>query len=213
MSLDLEKSTDDYPHLETDARGSFMTRGIAILCALGLTAALTLGYLALRKRHAEKLRAEQQAAQAQEPKPAPSPLLQLFVDDAMIKGSQAVLGGTVLNISGEKLTGISVELELKRRKDGGTETRTLTVEPRDLSPQEQGRYSLSVPSGDYRETRVLHIRGGNGGAGEIAFKMLPGAQRPPEKPPETKVTIVKPSPKRGKGEEFINTPDTPVKIP
>jgi hypothetical protein len=172
-----------------------------------------MGYLVLRKRHAEKLRAEQQAAQAQEAKPAPTPLLQLFVDDAMLKGSQAVLGGTILNISGEKLTDLSVELELKRRKDGGSETRTLTVEPRELSPQEQGRYTLSVPSGDYRETRVLHIRSGNSGAGEIAFKMLPGAQRPPEKPPETKVTIVKPSPKRGKGEEFINTPDTPVKIP
>jgi hypothetical protein len=212
MSLDIEKSTDDYPHLETEERGSFMTRGIAIACALGLTAALTMGYLMLRKRHAERLRAEQQAAQAQEAKPAPSPLLQLFVDDAMIKGAQAVLGGTVLNISGEKLTDLSVELELKRRKDSGSEIRTLIVEPRELSPQEQGRYALNVPSGEYRESRVLHIRSG-GGSGEIPFKMLPGAQRPPEKPPETKVTAVKQPPKRGKGEEFINTPDTPVKIP
>ncbi|MBV9211087.1 MAG: hypothetical protein JOZ52_10685 [Acidobacteria bacterium] len=212
MSLDINKSTDDFRSLESDERGSSTTRGIAILCALGLTAALTMGYLVLRKRHAEKVRAEEQAAAVQEAKPAPAPLLQLFVDDAMIKGSQAVLGGTLLNISGGKLTDLSVELELKRRKDGSSETRMLSIEPRDLDPQEQGRYALTVPSGDYRETRVIHIRSG-ASPNEIAFKMLPGAQRPPEKPRETKVNIVKPTPKRGKGEEFINTPDTPVKIP
>jgi hypothetical protein len=212
MALDIEKSSNDLPALKTEDRGSMMPRVIAIICALGLTAALLLGYLVLRRRHAERLQAEQ-AAQTQAAKPAPSPLFQLFVDDAMIKGPQAVLGGTVLNISGEKLTDLSIELELKRRKDGVSELRTLQVEPHDLAPQEQGRYSLSVPSGDYRETRVLHLKSGSR-TGEIAFKIVPGAQRPPERLPQTtKTIIVKPPPRRGKGEEFINTPDTPVTVP
>ncbi|MBV9957731.1 MAG: hypothetical protein JO360_04885 [Acidobacteria bacterium] len=189
-----------------------MTRGIAIVCALGLTAALLLGYLVLRKRHAERLRAEQAVAE-QANKPAPPPQIQLFADDAMIKGSQVLLGGTVVNISAEKLTNVSVVLELRRRKDNVSETRTLQVEPRDLAPQEQGRYSVTVPSGDYRETRVIHIKSG-ARADEVAFKILPGAQRPLEKPTQTtKTIIVKPSPRRDKGEEFINTPDNPVTIP
>ncbi len=212
MATDIEKTSDDLPAILTEDRGSGMTRGIAILCALGLTAALLTGYLLLRRRHAERLQAEQ-AAQTQAAKPAPTPQLQLFVDDAMIKGTQAVLAGTALNISGEKLTDLSVELELKRRKDGVSELRTLQVEPHDLAPQEQGRYSLSVTSGDYRETRVLHIKSGSR-SGEIAFKIVPGAQRPPERLPQTtKTIIVKPTPRRGKGEEFINTPDTPVTVP
>lgn len=212
MPLDIDKSANELQSLGTEDSGSGMTRGIAIICALGLTAALLLGYMMLRKRHAERLRAEQ-AAQEQATKPAPPPQIQLFVDDAMIKGSQVVLGGTIVNISGEKLTNLSVELELKRRKDNRSETRTLQVEPRDLSPQEQGRYSVTVPSEDYRETRVLHIKSGSR-TDEVAFKILPGAQRPLERPTQTtKTIIVKPSPRRGKGEEFINTPDTPVTIP
>src|SRR4051794_20487486 len=118
MVIGIQKSANEVESMEAEERGSFWTRSIAIVFALGLTGALLLGYLVLRKRHAERLRAEQ-AAKTQAVKPAPSPQIQLFVDDAMIKGSQAVLGGTVLNISGEKLSDLAIELELKRRKDGG----------------------------------------------------------------------------------------------
>jgi hypothetical protein len=154
----------------------------------------------------------EQAAQTPAAKPVPSPEVQLFVDEAMIKGSQAVLAGTLQNISQEKLSDITVELELKRRKDGALETRTLPLEPRDLAPDAQGRYALTVPSGEYRESRVLHIKTSSR-AHEVAFKTAPGAQRPPERPQASKTIVVAPSPRRGKGEEFINTPDNPVAVP
>ncbi len=212
MELDLNNTSNDVHSIEEEKGKSFFTRGIAFLFAIGLTAALLAGYMFLRWRHAERLRKEQ-AAQNQQIKPAPVPVLQIFLDDAMIKGSSAVLGGTIVNISKEKLTGLSVELELKRRKDGSSEMRTINVEPRDLEPEQQGRYSVSVPSGEYRESRVLHIKSDNH-SGEVAFKTAPGAQRPPERIPQTgKTIIVKPSPSRGKGEEFINTPDNPVRVP
>ncbi len=212
MDLDLNNPSNEVKSLGGEKDKSFLTRGIAILFALGLTAALLIGYMLLRRRHAERLHREQ-AAQTQPDKPAPVPLLQLFMDDAMIKGSQAVLGGTVQNISKEKQTGLLIELELKRRKDGVAEVRSVHLEPRELEPEAQGRYSLTVPSGMYRESRVLHIKSDKH-PGEIAFKTSPGAQRPPERLPQTgKTIIVKPSPSRGKGEEFINTPDNPVRVP
>ena len=212
MEHDLEKSGTELNSLEADEGKSFFTRSVAFLCALGLTAALLIGYMALRWRHAERLRAEK-AAQEQAIKPAPIPEIQVFLDDAMIKGSQAVLGGTIQNISKSPLTNLSVEMELKRRKDGVSEVRSLPVEPRDLAPDEQGRFSLTVTSGAFRESRVLHIKSSTR-SGEIAFKTVPGAQRPPERLPETSRTIViKPTPRREKGEEFINTPDNPTTVP
>ena len=42
-----------------------------------------------------------------------------MVDDALLQGGKTIIGGTVKNTSGEKLEGLAVELELKRRKDGG----------------------------------------------------------------------------------------------
>lgn len=211
MDRDFDTPQNELKSLGTDDNSSFKTRGIALLFALGLTAALLGGYMALRWRHAKRVEAEQ-AAENQKAKPTPSPKLQLFVDEAMMKGSQAVIAGTLLNISNEKLTDLTVEVELKRRKDGVPEKRTLKVEPSDLEPEAQGRYSISVPSGEYRESRVLQVKS-NARSNEVAFKTVPGAQRPPERLPQTtKTIIVKPTPHRGKGEEFINTPDTPVTV-
>lgn len=206
-----ESDSSEFPTTDDNRRGSLFTRGVAILCALGLTAALMTGYAFLRWRHAKQLRAEE-ASQAQLQKPSPSPQAQVFLDDAMIKGSQAVLGGTIQNISPVKLTGLTVELELKRRSDGVSEIRTLAVEPSDLEPQQQGRYALNVSSHEFRESRVKRIKTGLT-SGDIPFRIVQGAQRPNERLPDNKTVIVKPSPKHNKGEEFINTPDNPVSVP
>lgn len=212
MELDLHNPQNELHGMEREKGRTFFTRGVAFLCALGLTAALLAGYMFLRWRHAERVRKEQ-AALNQPANPAPEPMLQVFLDDAMIKGSNAVLGGTIQNISREKLSGLSVELELKRRKDGSAEIRTVPLEPRDLAPEALGRYTLSVPSGEYRESRVLQIKSDKS-AGLVAFKTAPGAQRPAERLPQTgKTIVVKPTPGRSKGEEFINTPDNPVRVP
>jgi hypothetical protein len=122
-----------------------------------------------------------------------------------------MISGTVHNISGQSLSNLSIEVELTRRKDAGTEVRALDVEPKELAPEQKGHYTLAL-TGDYRSIKLLHIKTGPD-SNEIGFKTAPGAARPVERAPEGKTIIVdKPSaPKQG--EEFINTPDNPARIP
>jgi hypothetical protein len=121
-----------------------------------------------------------------------------------------VVGGTVRNISAEKLEGLSVEIELKRRTGGGIEVRQVSVEPRDLQPGEEGKYSLQIVPKAWSGVRVGKLMSEARG-GEIPFKPELGARRPAEGRPSPKV-VVEPRPQR-KGDDFINTPDTPIRIP
>jgi len=136
----------------------------------------------------------------------------IFVDDAMLAKPYAIIGGTVENVGGERLENLSVEIELRRRDDGSTERREVTVEPADLDPGKQGKYSLKVLSDEWSSSRVVSLRGG-AARREVAFKSLPGAKRPPEKIGGNVVIVKTPSRKKANGEEFINTPDNPVKVP
>jgi hypothetical protein len=202
----------DSIHLETEAKRSPITLIAAVICALAITGGLFAGYLYLRRRHAENELARQQAQMPPASKPAGPPLLQVYEDDALIKGSQAVIGGTILNISAENLTDLTVELELHQRKGGNKETRSLPVTPKDLTPQQQGRYTLSV-SRDYSYARLVRIKSGARPTADIVFKSAQGAQRPPEPPPQSKTVILpRPTPRKGE-EEFINTPDKPARVP
>ncbi len=215
LHVSRDTTSEDF---EARERRSPVVTIVAIICALALTGGLFLGYMLLKKRHAEQVNAQAQAerAAAQQAatvsKPAGPPLLQVFVDDAMLRGSQTLLGGTLVNISDQKLSDLSVELELRQRKGGQAETRAVAVQPKDLDPNQQGRYALKLPSQDYSSARLLRIKSG-ASADELAFKTAPGAQRPPEViKPEVKTIIVKPPPSKGNG-DFINTPDTPTRIP
>jgi hypothetical protein len=198
-------------HLETEAKRSPITLIAAVVCALAITGGLFAGYLYLRRRHAENEIARQQAQTTPAAKPTGPPLLQVYEDDALIKGSQALIGGTVVNISADNLTDLTVELELYQRKGGNKETRSLPVTPKDLTPQQQGRYTLTV-SRDYSYARLVRIKSSARPA-DIVFKSAQGAQRPPEPPPQSKTVIVpRPTPRKGE-EEFINTPDKPARVP
>ena len=197
----------DIPEEEQAAYGRRIVVGV--LCAVLLTAALFGGYLYLRKRHARET-AARELAEANQFKPVLPPKAQIYVDDAMMKGGQTIIGGTVQNISGEQLSDLSVEINLTRRKDGFRETKVIPLEPHDLAPEEQGRYSFAVIAQDYSTARVLGLKSGSLKA-QIPFKTLPGAQRPPEKTPEGKTIVV--SKPRRRGEEFLNTPDNPAKVP
>ncbi|HEV2914008.1 MAG TPA: hypothetical protein VGX92_12070 [Pyrinomonadaceae bacterium] len=200
-------------HLEAEAKRSPITLVIALCCALAVTGALFAGYYFLRRRHAESQRAMQQTQAGATSRPTGPPLIQVYEDDAMLKGAQATVGGTVVNISSENLTDILVDVELRRRKDAGVETRSLPLVPKDLAPNQQGRYTLTLLSRDYRHARLLRIKSKEH-ADEIIFKSAPGAQRPPEPPPQSNKTVIvpRPSPRKGK-EEFINTPDNPARVP
>lgn len=138
----------------------------------------------------------------------------ILVDEAMLVKPFAIIGGTVRNKSLEKLEKLSVEIELRRRVGDGTERREVSVEPGDLAPGEKGKYTLKVLSDDWGGSRVVALHSG-AGRQEVAFNTLPGAKRPPERFPETKaVAPAAPRQKsRPNGDEFINTPDDPVKVP
>ena len=209
---DYQEASSELNDFEVERRRSPLFLIISALCALAVTGALLAGYLYLQRRNAEQERARQQAMTPPE-KPVIPPQAQVYEDEAMIKGTQAIVGGTVNNISKENLSDISVQLELIRRNDATTERRTLPLVPKDLAPNEQGRYSLSVLKRDYRSARLVGIISGANSTA-IAYRSAPGAQRPDEPPPKATETIIvnKPAPRKGSGEEFINTPDDPGKI-
>lgn len=151
----------------------------------------------------------QKAARAT-PIPKPEPQAHIFVDEAMLARPYAVIGGSVQNVGNEKLEKLSVEVELRRRADSGVETREVKVEPADLEPGQQGKFTLKVLSEEWSGSRVVGLR--RSGA-EVAFRSLPGAKRPPEKIKDNVIIVKTPSKKKPGGDDFINTPDNPYSVP
>jgi hypothetical protein len=183
----------------------------AFACALAVAAALLVGYRLLRARQLERVRAAQQAEQAS--KIAAPPEAQIFEDEARLKGSDALITGTVRNISDKKLEDLTVELELKRRTAAqATERRQIRLEPASLDPGAEGRYSMSLRSSEWSGARVSGLNSARR-AETIAFKSAVGERRTPERLPQGSPKIVVVPRPRPKGEEFINTPDNPTRIP
>jgi hypothetical protein len=179
---------------------------VGVLCALILTGTVLGGYLYLRKRHERQLAAA--AVELDIKKKAPK--VEVFVDDATVNGKTSVLGGTIHNISGEPLHNLAIQLQLRRRTGGGIETRVVSPETPELAPDGSTRYSLEVPVQDYISVTFLGVVGGDAQA-KIPFKAAPGAPRPPMDAPASKTVIVnRPA---AKGEEFINTPNNPGRVP
>ncbi len=126
----------------------------------------------------------------------------------MLKGSQAIIAGTVRNISGAPLENLIIELELKRRDGGETERRQLQVAPSSLEPGGEGRYSIMVPSREWISAHAVKLKSSTR-SDEIAFKSEVGARRPPERLPERREkVVVVPRPKPKKGDDYLNTPET-----
>ncbi|HET6892251.1 MAG TPA: FxLYD domain-containing protein, partial [Pyrinomonadaceae bacterium] len=178
-----------------------------------VTAALVAGYAYLRRRHsqqvaAQALQAQQERAAQNVPAPKGPAKAHILVDDALLKGGQTIIGGTVKNTSNEKLSGVSVELVLRRRKDATVEQTSVPIEPADLEPNQEGRYSLKLPAQDYSAVRLVSLRSGDSNL--LAYTSSPGQKRPPERI-EPKVVIV---PRSGsRSGEFLNSPDNPARVP
>jgi hypothetical protein len=160
------------------------------------------------------------AGQASEPKTAQNrplnvaaPEANIFVDEAMLAKPYAIIGGAVENIGSQKLEKLSVEIELRRRADGSLERREVQVEPGDLEPGKQGKFSLKVLSEEWSGSRVVRLRSATRQEEEVAFKALPGAKRPPERIKGNVIVVKTPTRKKSGDSEFINTPDTPYKVP
>jgi len=179
---------------------------IGILCAVLLTGAVLGGYIGLRKRHERQVAA---AAEAEIKRQAPR--VEVFVDDALVNGKTTTLGGTVHNISAENLQNIAVELQLRRRVGAGLDTKVVELETPDLAPDARAHYSIQVATEDYISATFSHVVSGADRAA-VPFKALPGNPRPPLDAPGSKTIIVdKRNP--GKGDEFINTPNNPGRVP
>jgi len=179
---------------------------IGILCAVLLTGAVLGGYMGLRRRHERQVAA---AAEAEIKRQAPR--VEVFVDDALVNGKTTTLGGTVHNISTENLQNIAVELQLRRRVGAGLDTKVVELETPDLPPDARAHYSIQVATEDYISATFSHVVSGADRAA-VPFKALPGNPRPPLDAPGSKTIIVdKRNP--GKGDEFINTPNNPGRVP
>lgn len=193
-----------------EPKRSAMPMVLAGISALLITALLLAGYTLLRKRHAEDsgLTSLSNPAQSAETRKQPPKAL-IIVDEALLKDGKTTIGGVVKNTSAERLEGLSVELELKRRKDAMTETQLVPLVPALLEPQQEGRYSLQLKAKDYSSARLAGLKSGSTLAA-LPFTTAPGQKRPPERL-ETKTIIVgKPA---SKGGEFLNSPDKPARVP
>jgi HAMP domain-containing protein len=189
-------------------RASTAVKLVAVACALALAATLLFGLMFLRKRQQDRLNSARQAEQAAH---AVAPVeAQVFQDEVRLKGADATVSGSVKNVSAAQLEGLSVEIALKRRGSQEIETRTVQVTPNRLQTGEEGQYSLHISPTDWAGAQVVRLRSATRNA-DIAFKPEIGEKRPLDRSPSGNV-IIEPRPHR-KGDDFLNTPDTPIRIP
>ena len=202
-----ETLLESTPH-DQGTESQFRRRmAIGLVAALLFTGIVLSGYAYLRKRHEQHTQLAAAEYEKSLAGPSRGPVrAEIRVDDAMIKGDQILIGGAVKNISSDNLTGLSVDLELKRRRDGTPEKFSVPVTPVQLSAQQEGHYSLQVRSADYSNVKLVALKG----SGDVAiiYNILPGQKRPPERL-EPKESVGKRPASR---DEFYNTPDNPGRL-
>lgn len=195
----------EHEEIFIEASESSGLKMVAAVSALVITALIFVGYAYLRKRQAQSNASLQQAPIAQ---PKASPQALILVNQALIQGSNTLLGGTVRNISNDKLNSLSVELELKRRKDGTTEKKLVAVNPADIDPAQEGRYSLQLRAQEYASAKVIALHTGT--EATLPYTLAQGDKRPLERLDSKTVIVDKPP---GKRSEFLNSPDNPARVP
>jgi len=186
-------------------RESSKRKLLAVICAVGVTAILLVAYGYIRKFHAERVLAENTPPPVPEKSP---PLAHVVVDEPTLDKGMTTIGGVVKNISNQQLSGVSVVIELRRRKDGGLEQSALPVTPAQLEPEQEGSYSLRVSAQDFASIRLAGLKA-DPQSSLIPYSSSQGKKRTPERL-EPKTIVVK---RGGKPGEFINTPDNPGRVP
>ncbi|HEV7746839.1 MAG TPA: hypothetical protein VGO56_17720 [Pyrinomonadaceae bacterium] len=194
--------------LFTEPKSTTGLKVVAAVSALIITALVFTGYTLLRKRHAQdsgSLALSSPAATAESTKP---PKALIIVDEALLQGGKSTLGGVVKNTSTEKLEGLAVELELKRRRDGVLERKLVLVDPGLLESQQEGHYLLEIRAQDYSYARLVGLKAGPNSV-PLAYTTAQGQKRPPERLEPKTIIVGKP----GKGGGFLNSPDNPARVP
>jgi len=182
---------------------------LGAILALALTGIVFAGYTYLRNKHAREAAASL-AAQSVVVEPKGPPQALITIDDAMMRAGKTVLGGTIKNTSNQKLGPLAIELELKRRKDSGVDTKLIMLEPSQIEPQQEAHYSLEVQSQEYGSARVSALRV-EGVSQPLPYATAQGRKRPIERTESKTITVDKRPP--GKRDEFLNSPDNPARIP
>jgi len=189
-------------------RESSKRKLLAVVCAVAVTAILLVGYGYIRKYHAQKVIAENTPPPVVETGPKGPPLAHVVIDEPTLEKGMTTIGGVVKNISKQDLSGLSVVIELRRRKDSGVEESVLPVTPAQLQPDEEGSYSLKVSAQEFASIRLAGLKA-DPQSSLIAYHSSQGKKRTPERL-EPRTIVVK---RAGKPGEFINTPDNPARVP
>ncbi|HEY8224140.1 MAG TPA: hypothetical protein VIG25_02605 [Pyrinomonadaceae bacterium] len=180
---------------------------LAVVCAVGLSALLLVGYAYMRNRHVKQVAANSYVPPVDNGLPKGPPLVHVQMDEPLLEKGNTIFGGTVKNISERELSGLSVALDLIKRKGGAVEPRLIAVEPSRLQPQQEASYSVKLSAQEYGTIRFVGLKA-DPQSTLIAYSSSPGKKRPTEKL-EPRVIVVK----KGRPGEFANTPDNPVKVP
>jgi hypothetical protein len=189
-----------------EARKSSALKAIAVLCALLVTGALLAGYAVMRKRHAQQTL---QAIAIENPESPPkSPArAQIIMDEPLLKGGETIIGGRVKNISAETLSGLTVHLELRRRKSAEMAESLVSVDPSPLESGQEGSYSVKFRAQEFASVRLIGLTA-EPNSTLLSYTSAQGKQRPPERL-ESKTIIIRPSSKR---DDFLNSPDNPARV-
>jgi hypothetical protein len=178
---------------------------LAVVCAIAVTALLLAGYAYIRKFHAQRLLASTTPSPVEVKGPA---LAHVVVDEPTLEKNMTTVGGVVKNISNQQLSGLSVMLEFRRRKDGKSEQTVLSVTPGQLQPQEEGAYSAKFSIEDFASVRLAGVQA-DPQSTLIVYSASQGKKRPLERLQPQVITAKR----SGKPGEFLNTPDNPGRVP
>ncbi len=181
---------------------------LAIVCAVAVSAILLAGYGYIRKRHAQQTLAAKTLTALVDSGPKGPAVAHIMIDDPLLDKGSTIIGGRVKNISKQELTGLTIALELMRRKDGGAEQASIVVEPARLQPEEEGVYALKLSSQRYGSIRLIGLKA-DPQSTLVAYSSSAGRKRAPERL-EPRTVVVKRSSRKG---EFLNTPDNPTRVP
>lgn len=191
-----------------------MFKVIGFICAALIVCSIFGGYFFLRSRHAA-VTAPVESRNPGAPHAVREPVkLHVLEDEAYLRRSDAVIGGTIRNVSNQKLPRLLLTVKLQSRDGQTEETRTIAPTPADLEPQESATYSIAVPSAKWRGAKVVVVASDGNPVSE-SFLSMRGKARPHAAPPppivRTTTTIERPKPTK-KGGEFLNTPETAIPI-
>src|SRR6266567_8500817 len=181
---------------------------LAIVCAVAVSAILLAGYGYMRKRHGQQALAARTLPALVDNGPKGPAVAHILIDDPLLDKGSTIIGGRVKNISKQELTGLTIALELMRRKEGGAEKASVVVEPARLQPEEEGVYTLKLSSQRYASIRLIGLRA-DPHSTLVAYSSSAGKKRAPERL-EPRTVVVKRSPREG---ELLSTPANPGRVP